>query len=192
MILFDPDWNPAIDNQALARVWRSGQQKPCYVYRFFGVGTLEEVCYERQVAKEGLAGEVVDGDAESRKFSSDELKSLFSPNFDSRSNFHDRDARLPANPARPASPPATIQSPVLVSEGAGFESRDIDSKCPCCRLGVQPPDANGMTHALPGSKELQEADPPLANAATNSGRVSLTFFKVTDAGGKGFARASSA
>ena len=29
LILFDPDWNPAVDQQALARVWRSGQQKPC-------------------------------------------------------------------------------------------------------------------------------------------------------------------
>ena len=84
------DWNPAIDNQALARVWRSGQQKPCYVYRFFGVGTLEEVCYERQCSKEGLAGEIIDGDGEGRRFNSDELKSLFSPDFESSSNFHDR------------------------------------------------------------------------------------------------------
>ena len=29
LVLFDPDWNPAIDQQALARVWRSGQQKAC-------------------------------------------------------------------------------------------------------------------------------------------------------------------
>lgn len=34
------------------------------IYRFFGVGSLEEVCYERQVAKEGLAAGVVDGDQE--------------------------------------------------------------------------------------------------------------------------------
>ena len=40
LILFDPDWNPAIDAQALARVWRSGQQKPCYVYRLFAVRSL--------------------------------------------------------------------------------------------------------------------------------------------------------
>ena len=62
LVLFDPDWNPAVDQQALARVWRSGQQRPCYVYRFFAVGTLEEVCYDRQCSKEGLAGEIVDGD----------------------------------------------------------------------------------------------------------------------------------
>jgi DNA repair and recombination RAD54-like protein len=34
LILFDPDWNPAADQQALARVWRDGQTKECFVYRF--------------------------------------------------------------------------------------------------------------------------------------------------------------
>jgi len=88
---FDPDWNPAIDQQALARVWRSGQQKACFVYRFFAVGSIEEVCYERQCSKEGLAGEILDGDGgDSLRFSEAELKSLFSPNFQSISNFHAR------------------------------------------------------------------------------------------------------
>ena len=31
LILFDPDWNPATDKQAAARVWRDGQKKRCYV-----------------------------------------------------------------------------------------------------------------------------------------------------------------
>lgn len=34
LVLFDPDWNPASDQQALARVWRDGQKKECFVYRF--------------------------------------------------------------------------------------------------------------------------------------------------------------
>lgn len=29
LVLFDPDWNPASDQQALARVWRDGQKKTC-------------------------------------------------------------------------------------------------------------------------------------------------------------------
>lgn len=33
LVLFDPDWNPANDDQAMARCWRPGQQKKCYVYR---------------------------------------------------------------------------------------------------------------------------------------------------------------
>jgi len=27
LVMFDPDWNPANDNQAMARVWRDGQKK---------------------------------------------------------------------------------------------------------------------------------------------------------------------
>lgn len=40
LILFDPDWNPASDQQALARVWRDGQKKECFVYRFILVSFL--------------------------------------------------------------------------------------------------------------------------------------------------------
>jgi len=31
LILFDPDWNPAIDLQAMSRVWRDGQKSTVYV-----------------------------------------------------------------------------------------------------------------------------------------------------------------
>ncbi|GMF05330.1 unnamed protein product [Ambrosiozyma monospora] len=34
LVLMDPDWNPAADQQALARVWRDGQKKNCFIYRF--------------------------------------------------------------------------------------------------------------------------------------------------------------
>ena len=27
LVMFDPDWNPASDDQAMARVWRDGQKK---------------------------------------------------------------------------------------------------------------------------------------------------------------------
>lgn len=34
LVMFDPDWNPANDEQAMARVWRDGQTKPVFIYRF--------------------------------------------------------------------------------------------------------------------------------------------------------------
>jgi SNF2 family DNA or RNA helicase len=40
LILFDPDWNPATDKQAAARVWRNGQTKHVYVYRLLATGVL--------------------------------------------------------------------------------------------------------------------------------------------------------
>ena len=34
LVMFDPDWNPANDEQAMARVWRDGQKKPVFIYRY--------------------------------------------------------------------------------------------------------------------------------------------------------------
>lgn len=33
LILYDCDWNPANDQQAMARVWRDGQRNPVHIYR---------------------------------------------------------------------------------------------------------------------------------------------------------------
>ena len=40
LVMFDPDWNPANDDQAMARVWRDGQKKQCYIYRLIAVSIL--------------------------------------------------------------------------------------------------------------------------------------------------------
>ena len=54
LVMFDPDWNPANDEQAMARVWRDGQKKECFVYRFLAVGTIEEKIFQRQTHKKVL------------------------------------------------------------------------------------------------------------------------------------------
>lgn len=33
LLLFDLDWNPASDLQAMSRIWRDGQKKNVYIYR---------------------------------------------------------------------------------------------------------------------------------------------------------------
>lgn len=38
LVMFDPDWNPANDDQAMARVWRDGQKKQVYIYRLISTG----------------------------------------------------------------------------------------------------------------------------------------------------------
>lgn len=38
LVLFDSDWNPATDLQAMARIWRDGQRKSVYIYRLLTAG----------------------------------------------------------------------------------------------------------------------------------------------------------
>ena len=73
LVLYDIDWNPATDLQAMARVWRDGQKRPCHVYRLVTTGTIEEKILQRQVTKRGLDSQQV----VPSHFSSDELKDLF-------------------------------------------------------------------------------------------------------------------
>ena len=51
LVMFDPDWNPANDEQAMARVWRDGQKKPVFIYRLLTTGTIEEKIFQRQTHK---------------------------------------------------------------------------------------------------------------------------------------------
>jgi len=90
LVLFDPDWNPAADQQALARVWRDGQTKDCFVYRFIATGTIEEKIFQRQSHKQSLSSCVVDSaeDVE-RHFSADSLRELFLYNAKTRCDTHD-------------------------------------------------------------------------------------------------------
>jgi DNA repair and recombination RAD54-like protein len=90
LVLFDPDWNPAADQQALARVWRDGQKKDCFVYRFMGTGTIEEKIFQRQSHKQALSSCVVDAaeDVE-RHFTLDSLRELFQFKPETTSDTHD-------------------------------------------------------------------------------------------------------
>jgi len=54
LVMFDPDWNPANDDQAMARIWRDGQKKQCYIYRLISTGTLEEKIFQRQAHKKSI------------------------------------------------------------------------------------------------------------------------------------------
>ncbi|KAG8529385.1 DNA repair protein rhp54 [Bacidia gigantensis] len=90
LVLFDPDWNPAADQQALARVWRDGQKKDCFVYRFIGTGSIEEKIFQRQSHKQSLSSCVVDSaeDVE-RHFTLDSLRELFQFKPGTTSDTHD-------------------------------------------------------------------------------------------------------
>eukprot|EP00917_Polyrhabdina_sp_WS-2016_P001767 GHVP01003678.1.p1 GENE.GHVP01003678.1~~GHVP01003678.1.p1 ORF type:complete len:875 (-),score=192.97 GHVP01003678.1:84-2708(-) len=51
VIIYDSDWNPQADRQALARAHRIGQTRPVSVFRFVTIGTVEEKILERAQQK---------------------------------------------------------------------------------------------------------------------------------------------
>jgi len=77
LFMFDPDWNPAIDLQAMARIYRQGQEKPCFVYRLFTTGSVEEIIYQRQTQKGNLSMLTSSKKGTSASFSSEDLQDCF-------------------------------------------------------------------------------------------------------------------
>lgn len=89
LVLFDVDWNPATDLQAMARIHRDGQKRPCVIYRFVMAGGLDEKIWQRQVTKLGLASNILDQKGGANTFSQDELRDLFRLDEGSSCQTHD-------------------------------------------------------------------------------------------------------
>ena len=61
VIHYNPEWNPALEDQASARAYRRGQQLPVTVRRLIFAGTVEEVIDQRLQRKRAIADSAVIG-----------------------------------------------------------------------------------------------------------------------------------
>ncbi len=68
VFIIDPWWNPAVEDQAIARAHRMGQQNSVMVYRFISKDTVEEKIQKMQRRKADLASAFV---AENTEFTAD-------------------------------------------------------------------------------------------------------------------------
>jgi superfamily II DNA or RNA helicase len=62
VIIFDPWWNPAVEEQAIDRAHRIGQDKKVFVYRLVAAGTIEEKIGELKARKQALADSLFEHD----------------------------------------------------------------------------------------------------------------------------------
>ncbi|XP_045497551.1 DNA excision repair protein ERCC-6-like [Colias croceus] len=77
VIIYDPDWNPATDNQAKERAWRIGQQRDVTVYRLLTAGTIEEKIYQRQIFKNFLSNRILVDPNQKNVLTTSTLQGLF-------------------------------------------------------------------------------------------------------------------
>lgn len=62
VILYDPWWNPAVEDQAIDRAYRIGQTKPVFVHKLVASGTIEEKMELLKERKSALAQSLFDHD----------------------------------------------------------------------------------------------------------------------------------
>ncbi len=76
--LLDPWWNPAVENQAIDRCYRIGQDKKVFAYRMICKDTIEEKILDLQNKKKKVAGDIIKTDESILKsLNYDDIKNLF-------------------------------------------------------------------------------------------------------------------
>ena len=76
VIILDPWWNPAVENQAADRAHRIGQTHAVTIYRLVALNTVEEQMLRLHAEKQELVSAVLDGTGESASLSVDEMLAL--------------------------------------------------------------------------------------------------------------------
>jgi len=75
--LIDPWWNPAVENQAIDRCYRIGQDNHVIAYRMICKDSIEEQIVALQDKKKFVASEVIRTDIEKKSFDQEDLERFF-------------------------------------------------------------------------------------------------------------------
>jgi SNF2 family DNA or RNA helicase len=78
VILFDPWWNPAVENQAIDRTHRIGQNRTVIAYRLLIKDSIEEKVRQLQKQKKTLAEDILGEERFAQALSLDDFQFLFS------------------------------------------------------------------------------------------------------------------
>jgi SNF2 family DNA or RNA helicase len=79
VILLDPWWNPAIENQAMDRAHRLGQKRVVSVIRLISQHTIEEKILRLHETKQNLSDDILDGTADSYKLTYEDVMDMVAP-----------------------------------------------------------------------------------------------------------------
>lgn len=82
VVLFDPWWNPAVENQAIDRTHRIGQTSKVIAYRLLIKQSIEEKIRLLQRQKRALAEDILGEESFTRSLTLDDLHYLFAPEED--------------------------------------------------------------------------------------------------------------
>ena len=76
VLIVDPWWNPAAEDQAMGRAHRIGQQRPVTVYRLVTAGSIEERIIDLHRDKRSLADGILEGQDSTAPLQADDLRAL--------------------------------------------------------------------------------------------------------------------
>ncbi len=77
VVLFDPWWNPAVENQAIDRTHRIGQASKVIAYRLLIKDSIEEKIRHLQQKKKALAQEILGEERFAQSLTLEDLRFLF-------------------------------------------------------------------------------------------------------------------
>jgi SNF2 family DNA or RNA helicase len=77
VVLFDPWWNPAVENQAIDRTHRIGQVNKVIAYRLLIKDSIEEKIRVLQKQKKALAEDVLGEERFAQNLTLEDLRFLF-------------------------------------------------------------------------------------------------------------------